>query len=343
MSAIPNDTRNKQLFLKQVPEGLLGPGDFELRETAVPEPEDGQVLIETHYLSLDAALRLIVRDSKDFLFRVSPGDLVRNSVAGRIVESKNPDWAVGDSVVAHYGVQNYGLSDGSDLERCDTAQAPLSAWLGGFGVSGLTAYFAIFDECKPQPGQTVVINGAAGAVGTMAGQFAKLTGARVIGIAGSDEKCRWLVDELGFDCAVNYKDGDLYEKLVDAAPDRIDFIFDNVGGEVLNQSLRWIAMRGTVLLCGSTSQYSEEEMSGPNQYIWLGTMRARMQGFVVFDYADRFDVARKNMAEWAAEGRLKFKEYVVDGDVEDFPGAFHDLYEGKNMGKMVVRMPSAQA
>lgn len=342
MNAIPNDTRNKQLYLKQVPEGLLGPGDFELRETSVPEPGDGEVLIETHYLSLDAALRLIVRDSKDFLFRVSPGDLVYNSGVGKIVDSKNPDWAVGDYVVAHNGVQNYGISNGADLERCDLSQAPLASWLGGIGISGLTAYFAIFNECKPQPGQTVVINGAAGAVGTMAGQFAKLTGARVIGIAGSDEKCRWLESELGFDAALNYKDGDLYEKLVAAAPDRIDFIFDNVGGDVLNQSLRWIAMRGTVLLCGSTSQYSEDEMAGPNQYIWLGTMRARMQGFVVYDYAEHFAVARKRIASWAAEGKIKFKEHVVDGDVEDFPDAFHALYEGRNMGKMVVRLPAAQ-
>ena len=343
MSGIPEGARNNQVFLKQVPTGLLGPDDFEVRQAPVPQAGDGEVVIETHYLSLDAALRLIVRDSKDFLFRVEPGDLIRNSVAGKIVESNNPDWAVGDYVVAGMGVQNYGMSDGSDLERVDVSQAPLSAWLGGYGVSGLTAYFAIFDECKPQPGQTVVINGAAGAVGTMAGQFAKMTDARVIGIAGGPEKCRWLVDELGFDAAVDYKESDLYEKLQAAAPDRIDFVFDNVGGRVLDESLRLIAMHGKVLLCGSTSQYYADEMAGPNQYIWLGTMRASMQGYVVFDYADQYDVARKNMSKWVAEGKLKYPEHVFEGDVSDFGTAFHDLYTGKNKGKMVVKLPAADA
>ena len=341
MNANTEDNRNSQVILRQVPTGLLGPDDFEVRQAPMPTAGDGEVVVEAHYLSLDAALRLIVRDSKDFLFRVEPGDLVRNSVAGQVVESNNPDWAAGDYVVAATGVQNYGISDGSDLELCDITQAPLSAWLGGFGVSGLTAYFAIFDECKPQPGQTVVVNGAAGAVGTMAGQFAKMAGARVIGIAGGPEKCKWLVDELGFDAAVDYKDGDLYEKLVEAAPDRIDFIFDNVGGSVLNESLRWIALRGKVLLCGSTSQYSEEEISGPSQYIWLGTMRASIQGYVVYDYADRFDIARKHMAQWRAEGRLSFPEHVYEGDVPDFGQAFHDLYSGRNKGKMVVKLPAA--
>ena len=341
MADMPQDARNNQVYLKQVPEGLLGPDDFEVRQAPVPQAGDGEVVVQAHYLSLDAALRLIVRDSKDFLFRVEPGDLVRNSVAGKIVASNHPDWSAGDYVIAGTGVQNYGISDGSDLERCDITQAPLSAWLGGFGVSGLTAYFAIFEDCKPQPGQTVVINGAAGAVGTMAGQFAKMTGARVIGIAGGPEKCAWLVDELGFDAAVDYKAGNLYEQLVDAAPDRIDFVFDNVGGDVLDQSLRWIAMRGKVLLCGSTSQYSADDMAGPKEYIWLGTMRASMQGYVVYDYADRFDIARKHMAAWLADGRLKMPEHVFEGDVGDFGQAFHGLYSGVNKGKMVVKLPAA--
>ena len=159
MTDAENPSRNSQVFLKQVPTGLLGPEDFEVRQAPVPTAQEGEVVVESHYLSLDAALRLIVRDSKEFLFRVEPGDLVRNSVAGRIVESNHPDWAVGDYVISSIGVQNYGVSDGSDLEKCDLSRAPLSSWLGAMGVSGLTAYFAIFDECKPQPGQTVVVNG----------------------------------------------------------------------------------------------------------------------------------------------------------------------------------------
>ena len=164
-----NEGANLQLYLKQVPEGIAGPDDFEVREAPVPEIGDGQVLVRTHYLGVDAALRLIVRDSKDFLFRVEPGDLVRGTVAGEVIESNHPDFAVGEFVLAPGGIQNYIACDGGDLERCDVSQAPLGSWLGGFGVSGLTAYFAITEECKPQPGQTVVVNGAAGAVGSIAG------------------------------------------------------------------------------------------------------------------------------------------------------------------------------
>jgi len=337
-----NEGVNLQLYLKQVPQGIAGPDDFEVRETPIPEIGAGEVLVRSHYLGVDAALRLIVRDSKDFLFRVQPGDLVRGTVAGEVIESNHPDYSVGDLVLASIGMQNYAVSDGSDLERCDVSQAPLPSWLGGFGISGLTAYFAITEECKPQPGQTVLINGAAGAVGSIAGQIAKLAGARTIGITSSDEKCRWLTDELGYDIAINYRQGDLYEKLAAAAPERIDVIFDNVGGEVLDESLRLIAMRGVVLLCGSTSQYSAATITGPNNYIWLGTMRARMQGFVIFDYADRYAEARARMAKWIKDGKLKLVEHIIDGDVGDFPDAFRQLYEGRNRGKMLVRLPAAR-
>lgn len=337
-----NEGVNLQLHLKRVPEGLAGPGDFEVRETEIPRPGDGEVLVRAHYFGLDAALRLIVRDSKDFLFRVEPGDLVRGSMAGEVIESNNPDYSVGDLVLASSGVQNYAISNGSDLERCDTSQAPLGSWLGGFGVSGLTAYFAITEECKPQPGQTVVVNGAAGAVGSIAGQIARLAGARTIGITSSDEKCRWLTEELKYDHAINYKAGNLYDQLAEAAPERIDVIFDNVGGDILDESLRLIGMRGVVLLCGSTSQYAAEHMTGPDNYIWLGTMRARMQGFVVFDYADRYEEARRRMARWIKDGQLKLPEYVVDGDIGDYPEAFLQLYQGANRGKMLLRLPAAR-
>ncbi|MCZ6711838.1 MAG: NADP-dependent oxidoreductase [Gammaproteobacteria bacterium] len=337
-----NEGVNLQLYLKQVPHGIAGPDDFEVRETQIPQIGNGEVLIRSHYLGVDAALRLIVRDSKDFLFRVQPGDLVRGTVAGEVIESNHPDYSVGELVLASAGMQNYAVSDGSDLERCDVTQAPLASWLGGFGVSGLTAYFAITQVCKPQPGQTVLINGAAGAVGSMAGQIAKLAGARTIGITSSDEKCRWLTDHLGYDVAINYRQGDLYDKLSDAAPDRIDVIFDNVGGEVLDESLRLIGMRGVVLLCGSTSQYSADTMTGPNNYIWLGTMRARMQGFVIFDYADRYAEARARLAKWIQAGQLKLAEHVIDGDIGDFPDVFRQLYEGHNKGKMLIRLPAAR-
>ena len=336
-----NEQSNVQLLLRRVPEGDAVPEDFETVEAPMPEVGENQVLVETHYVGVDAALRLIVRDSDEFLFRVKPGDLVHGSIAGRVVESNAPEFSVGDFVTGSLGVQRYAVAAPAQLERCDISQAPLSTWLGGFGVSGLTAYFALIEECKPQPGQTVLINGAAGAVGSMAGQISKLAGARVIGLTGSDEKCNWLTGELGYDVAINYRKGDLYAALCEAAPDRIDVIFDNVGGDILDESLRLIGMRGTVLLCGSTSQYSEANMRGPANYIWLGTMRARLQGFVVFDYADRYAEARARMSRWLAEGALQLPEYVVAGDVGDFPVAFADLYAGKNLGKTVLKLPAA--
>ena len=341
MSGIPNAARNRQLFMTRFPQGEAGPQDFEVREAPLPEPGDGQVLVETQYLSVDAALRLIMRDSKDFLFRVQPGDLVRGTVAGRIVESKNPAFKAGDYVTGGLGVQNYSVSDGTGLSKVDTSIAPLPAWLGGMGVSGLTAYFAVTEECKPGPGHTMVVNGAAGAVGSIAGQIGRILGAKVIGITSSDEKCRWLTEELGYDIAINYNKGDLYEQLVKAAPDRINSIFDNVGGTILNESLRWIALRGTVLMCGSTSQYTQDKIEGPSNYIWLGTMRARMQGFVVYDYADKFAQAQKQIAAWVNEGKLVLRENIIDGDVGDFPDVFQRLYHGENRGKMVIRLPAA--
>lgn len=341
MSTGVNERMNQQVFLKQVPDGIAGPQDFDVRQTTVPALEDGQVLVESHYLGVDAALRLIVRDSDEFLFRVKPGDMVRGSAAGQVIESRCPGFEAGDFVLASGGVQNYTVATADMLQKCDVTQAPLPAWLGGFGVSGLTAYFAIFDACKPQPGQTVLINGAAGAVGSIAGQLCKLAGATVIGLTGSAAKCQWLVEELGYDVAINYKDPDWMEQLEAAAPERLDIIFDNVGGEVLDQSLKLIGMHGVVLLCGSTSQYTEGEMRGPANYIWLGTMRARMQGFVIFDYETRYDEARRRMAVWIEKGTLKLPSHEFSGDVDAFGAAFEALYKGENLGKMLVRLPAA--
>jgi NADPH-dependent curcumin reductase CurA len=342
MSSGQNDRVNRQLILKRVPEGISGPEDFEVRESPAPEPGDGELLIEAHYLGVDAALRLITRDSDEFLFRVKPGDLVHGSMAGKVIESKHPDYQAGDYVEGSLGLQNFAVSDGAGLDRCDITQAPLGAWMGGFGVSGLTAWFAITEECRPQPGQTVLINGAAGAVGSMAGQICRLAGAKVIGLTSSDEKCRWLTDELGYDIAINYRDADWYQQLEAAAPDRLDVIFDNVGGDLLDQSLKLIGMHGVVLLCGSTSQYSEDEMQGPANYIWLGTMRARLQGFVIFDYADRYAEARAKMSRLIASGDLKIPSWEVEGDVDAFPAAYQQMYEGKNLGKTLVRLPAAE-
>lgn len=336
-----NLRKNKQLILAKHPEGITDIDDFSIQELEIGEIKDGELLIETHYVGVDAALRLIVRDSDEFLFRVQPGDIIHANIAGKVIVSNNSEFEVGEFVNGSLGVQSFAISDGSDLEKCNIDLAPLGSWLGGFGVSGLTAYFALFDECKPQPGQTVLITGAAGAVGTMAGQLAKLAGAKVIGTTSSQDKCKWLIDELGYDAAINYNDHDWYEQLEREAPNRINIIFDNTGGFVMNESLKLIAMHGVVLLCGSTSQYSKETMDGPSNYIWLGSMRARLQGFVIFDYADRYSEARENMSNWINSGLLKIPEHCCDGDINDFPEVFGNLFKGKNLGKMLLKLPIA--
>ena len=338
MSEGQNERLNTQLVLKSVPDGLTEITDFETREVEIPSLENGQVLVESHFVGVDAALRLIVRDSDEFLFRVKPGDIVHGTVAGKVIDSKDENVKVGDYVLIGNGIQQYTICNGSEVEVVDVSQAPLGAWLGGFGVSGLTAYFSIFSECKPQPGQTVLINGAAGAVGSIAGQLCKLAGARVIGLTSSKSKCDWLVNELGYDVAINYNESGWFETLVSSAPDRLDIIFDNTGGQLLDQPLKLIGMKGTVLLCGSTSQYSEEQMSGPSNYIWLGTMRARMQGFVIFDYEEEYPQARARMSEWVKNGSLKLPLHEVEGEIADFPKVFRGLYEGENLGKMLLKL-----
>ena len=334
--------KNKQLILAKHPDGLTELDDFKIKEVEIPELKNGELLIQTHYVGVDAALRLIVRDSDEFLFRVQPGDIIHANIAGKVIASNNSEFSVGEFVNGSLGVQSFAISNGDDLEKCNTELAPLGSWLGGFGVSGLTAYFALFEECKPQPGQTVLITGAAGAVGSMAGQLAKLAGARVIGTTSSEKKCKWLVDELGYDVAINYNDPDWFKQLEKAAPNRINIVFDNTGGFVMNKSLKLIAMHGVVLLCGSTSQYSQDTMDGPSNYIWLGSMRARLQGFVIFDYAERYEEARKNMSGWINSGLLKIPEYSCEGDIDNFPETFRNLFEGKNFGKMLLKLPIAE-
>jgi NADPH-dependent curcumin reductase CurA len=336
-----NEGDNTQVLLQRHPQGIAGPDDFATRTVPIPDIGEGQFLVQAHYQSVDAALRLIVRDSDEFLFRVRPGDVVHGTSAGQVLESNHPDFRVGDFVAGSFGVQEYAVSDGTGVEVCDISKAPLSAWLGGMGVSGLTAYFALIKECKPQPGQTVLVNGAAGAVGSIAGQIARLAGAHTIGLTSSAAKCAWLRDELGYEHAINYNDPDWYAQLEAAAPNRLDVIFDNVGGTLLNDSLRLIGMRGTVLLCGSTSEYTQEQMHGPSNYIWLGTMRARLQGFVVFDYAAEYADARRVIGEWVARGELKLAQHIVRGGIADFPAVFQSLYEGANLGKMILQLPAA--
>jgi len=264
---------------------------------------------------------------------------MRAAGAGRVIASQHPDWAEGDLVTGALGIQEYAVLDGSGLLRADPELAPLPTWLGALGMTGMTAYFGLLDVGRPEAGQTVVVSGAAGAVGSVVGQIAKVHGCRVVGIAGGQEKCRWLTGELGLDAAIDYKAGNLGGDLREHAPDRIDVFFDNVGGETLDAALGRLARGARVVICGAISQYNATDgMRGPSNYLSLLVSRARMEGFVVFDYADRYQEAAAKIAGWIDEGKLVAREDVVEGGVAAFPDVLLRLFAGENTGKLVLRV-----
>jgi NADPH-dependent curcumin reductase CurA len=266
---------------------------------------------------------------------------MRAAGIGRVTDSNHPDYEVGEHVYGVFGVQRYAVSDGRGVTRVDTKLAPAPVHLGVLGLSGLTAYFGLLDIGRPEPGQTVVVSGAAGSVGSIAGQIARIKGCRAVGIAGGPDKCRWLVEELGFDAAVDYKAGDLRSQLKEAAPDRVDVFFDNVGGEVLDEVLRRLARGARVVISGSVSQYNATEAPrGPANYMQLLVMRASMTGFVIFDFADRYGEGVAQLGEWLRSGELRSREHVVEADVDGFPDVLLGLFRGDNMGKLVIELPA---
>ena len=333
-----NSYKNEKVILSKYPSGIARKENFSVITEEIDNIGKNELLIKSKFVGLDAALRLLIRDSDEFLFRVRENDILHGNIVGEVVESNHPEFKVGDSVVGSLGIQKYAVSDGIGIEKVNLDYAPSEHWLGGMGIPGLTAYFALLDVCKPTVDKNVLITGAAGAVGSIAGQIAKICGSKVFGTAGSNEKCEWLVNDLGYDYAFNYNDKDWFLKLTEASDGRLDIIFDNSGGDAMNQSLKIIGMNGIVLLCGSTSQYFEDEMKGPSNYIWLGTMRARLQGFVVFDYEARYNEARLNLSNWLKDNLIKMPNYIVDGSIDSFPSAFEDLFNGKNFGKMMIRL-----
>jgi NADPH-dependent curcumin reductase CurA len=262
--------------------------------------------------------------------------------AGCVVEvtaSNHPDYAPGDHVLGIFGVQEQVVSDGRGARKVDTSVAPPSTYLGALGLPGMTAYFGLLDVGALREGETVLVSGAAGAVGTVAGQIAKVKGCRVIGIAGGPEKCAMLTDELGFDAAIDYRAQDVRLALRELAPDGIDVYFDNVGGEILDAALTRLAMHARIVICGAVSQYNNDKgMRGPSNYMALLVRRARMEGFVVFDYAERYGEAGRELARWIAEGRIKVKEHVVRGSIDEFPETLQMLFRGENVGKLVLEV-----
>jgi len=269
---------------------------------------------------------------------VEIGAVMRAGAIGRVIASEHPGFAVGEHVYGTFGVQEYAVSDGRGVITVDTSLADLPVYLGVLGMTGLTAYFALLDVGKPQEGDTVVVSGAAGAVGSVAGQIAKIKGCRVIGIAGGPEKCRVVTEEFGFDAAIDYRMPDLRRALRELAPRGVDVYFDNVGGEILDDVLTCVARGARIIICGAISQYNENEMRGPANYMMLLVARASMTGMLVFDYADRYPEAMAALAGWYRAGRLVAHETIVSGGVEDFPETLLKLFEGANTGKLILAL-----
>jgi NADPH-dependent curcumin reductase CurA len=330
---------NHQVRLAARPSGLPKPSDWSFTEEPIPMPREGEFVVAVSYLSLDPAMRGWMNAGASYIEPVEVGDVMRAGAVGRVSASEHRGFAVGEYVYGAFGVQEYALSDGSGVTKIDPSLAPLPTYLGTLGMTGMTAYFGLFDTAKLKEGDTVVVSGAAGAVGSVAGQIAKIKSCRVIGIAGGAEKCSWLVEELGFDAAIDYKTQDVRRALREAAPDGVDVYFDNVGGEILDAVLTRLARGARIVICGAVSQYNATEgVRGPANYLTLLVSRASMTGMVVFDHAAQFGAAARELAGWMAEGRLISREHIVDGGVSAFPQTLLKLFAGENVGKLVLRV-----
>jgi NADPH-dependent curcumin reductase CurA len=332
---------NHAFKLASRPVGMPARENFDYVEEPAPEPGEGQVLIKVLYLSLDPAMRGWMNDARSYVPPVGIGEVMRAAGVGRVLKSNNPRFKEGTFVNGVLGIQEFALSDGRDLYTVDPDLAPLPTYLGALGMPGLTAYFGLLDVCRPQPGETVVVSAAAGAVGSAVGQIARIKGCRAIGIAGGAEKCRYIVEELGFDGAIDYKAGNVTGGLKEHCPQGVDIYFDNVGGEILDAVLARLRRNARIALCGAISQYNNTgPMRGPSNYMSLLVYRATMKGFLVFDYADRYPDAMREMGAWMGSGKLKAKEDVVDG-LETFPETLLKLFKGENDGKLILKVANA--
>ena len=329
---------NHQFRLAARPVGLPKRSDWNYVEEPVSDPGSGQILIKVLYISLDPAMRGWMNDGKSYAPPVGIGEVMRAGGLGRVITSQNPGFAVGDHVVGMLGMQEYALSDGKGLNKVDPKLAPLPVYLGTLGMPGMTAYFGLLEVAALKTGDTVVVSGAAGAVGMPVGQIAKIKGCRVVGIAGGVEKCQYVVKDLGFDACIDYKKEDVRAALKQHCPKGVDVYFDNVGGDILDIVLTQITRGARIAICGAISQYnSTTGMKGPSNYMSLLVNRARMEGFLVFDFAARYGEAAREMAGWMAQGKLKSREDVVLG-LETFPETFLKLFKGENFGKLVLKV-----
>ncbi|MFC6381062.1 NADP-dependent oxidoreductase [Psychrobacter glacincola] len=331
-------TVNKQWRLKARPVGEPSAETWDYTESELPTISDGELLIKIEYISMDPAMRGWLNDAKSYIPPVQIGEVMRAGTVGKVIESKHETFAVGDYVAGHNGVQSYAVSDGTGLYKVDPNLAPLSYYLGVLGMPGMTGYFGLLKTGEPKAGETVVVSGAAGAVGGLVGQIAKIKGCRVVGIAGGSEKCKFLVDELGFDAAIDYKNENVKKALKETCPKGVDVYFDNVGGDILNDVLTQINLHARIVICGAISQYNATtEVKGPSNYLSLLVNRARMEGIVVFDNIKEYPTAMKDIAGWIQSGDIKVKDHIVEG-IETFPDTLMMLFNGENFGKLVLKV-----
>jgi len=328
---------SREIRLVARPQGFPGEDLFEVAEAPIPDPADGQLLIRNAYFSVDPYMRPRMNDVRSYVAPFTLGEAMTGGAVGKVVVSHNAAHPEGSWVVHGLGWREWALSEGSGLRRIDPSVAPVSTALGVLGMPGLTAYYGLFELGTPKEGETVFVSGAAGAVGSTAGQMAKIAGCRVIGSAGSDEKLAWL-RELGFDGVFNYRERRAREALAELAPDGIDIYFDNVGGDHLEAAIGALRTNGRVAACGSISRYNDVEPApGPRNMFMVVTKRLRIQGYIISDHFDRFGEFYERTQEWVREGRLRYRETVIEG-IENAPHAFLGLLRGENIGKMLVKV-----
>jgi NADPH-dependent curcumin reductase CurA len=327
----------REIRLVARPQGFVGEDLFEVAETPIPDPADGQILIRNAYFSVDPYMRPRMNDVRSYVAPFTLGEAMTGGAVGQVVASRNSRYAEGEWVVHQLGWREWALSDGAALRRLDPSAAPVSTALGVLGMPGLTAWYGLFVLGAPKEGETVFVSGAAGAVGSAAGQMARIAGCRVVGSAGSAEKLEWL-RELGFDHVFDYREQRPHSALATLAPEGIDIYFDNVGGEHLEAAIGALRTYGRIVACGSISRYNDAAPSpGPRNMFMVVTKRLRMQGYIITDHFDRFGEFAREAAEWVRDGRLRYRETIVDG-IENAPRAFLGLFHGENIGKMLVKV-----
>ncbi len=334
-------TMNRQFRLAARPVGTVKDSDWNFTTEPLADPSEGELAVKVLYISLDPAMRGWMNEGKSYIEPVGIGEVMRAGGVGKVIASRHSAFAVGDYVTGSLGVQDYALMSGKTLAKVDTRVAPLERYLSVLGMPGMTAYFGLLEVGQPKAGETVVVSGAAGAVGSVVGQVARIKGCRTVGIAGGADKCRYLTEVLGFDAAIDYKSENVKKALRQHCPKGVDVYFDNVGGDILDAVLTRIARDARIVICGAISQYNNTTaVKGPANYMSLLVNRASMKGMVVFDYADRYAEAAREMAGWIKEGKLIAREDVVDG-LETFPQTLQKLFTGENIGKLMIRVAAA--